>query len=333
MRLVQLLDEETGRRVARVADEGATLELLRGFASVHDLAVEAVRRGYGLADLVKGCAIDARRDYDEVERAGALCAPIDHPDPARLLVSGTGITHLGSAAARDAMHVANAQGGDEAAPSDSMQMFRWGLERGKPRVGEIGVQPEWFYKGDGSCIVPPGTPLTMPAFALAGGEEAEIVGVYLVDKRGRPWRIGFVLGNEFSDHVVEEQNYLYGAHSKLRECSMGPELLIGELPASVRGRSRVIRDGRPLWEGEFASGEDHMSHSLANLEHHHFKYAMFRRPDFVHCHFFGAAVLSFAAGVRAEPGDVFELDVPTFGRALRNPLRRADSETVTVTPL
>ena len=333
MRLVQLSNAETGRRVARVVDDGATLELLHGFTSVHDLANEAVRRGYGLADLVKSCAVDGRQDYDSVERAGTLCPPIDHPDPAHLLVSGTGITHLGSAAARDAMHGAHGQGGDEAAPSDSMKMFRWGLERGKPKVGEIGVQPEWFYKGDGSCIVPPGAPLTMPAFALAGGEEAEIVGVYLIDWRGRPWRIGFVLGNEFSDHVVEEQNYLYGAHAKLRECSLGPEILIGDLPASVRGRSRVIRDGQTLWEGEFASGEDHMSHSLANLEHHHFKYPMFRRPDFVHCHFFGAAVLSFAAGVRAEPGDVFELDVPALGRALRNSLRRADPETVTVTPL
>jgi len=333
MRLVQLTDEKAERRVARVVDDGAMLEVLQGHASVYDLAIEAIRRGYGLADLVRGCPVDARLDYDSVELAGALSAPIDHPDPARLLVSGTGITHLGSAAARDAMHSGNAESAIAAAPSDSMKMFRWGLERGKPRAGEVGVQPEWFYKGDGSCVVRPGAPLTMPSFALSGGEEAEIVGIYIVDKRGRPWRIGFALGNEFSDHLVEEQNYLYAAHAKLRECSMGPELLVGELPASVNGRSRVIRDGQTLWEGEFASGEDNMSHSIANLEHHHFKYPMFRRPDVVHCHFFGAAVLSFAAGVRPEPGDVFELDVAPFGRPLRNPLRRADAEPVTVTPL
>ena len=75
-------------------------------------------------------------------------------------------------------------------------------------------------------------------------------------------------------HAVEEQNYLYAAHSKLRECAMGPELLVGDLPASVRGLSRVLRDGETLWKGDFQSGEDHMAHSIANLEHHHFKYSM-----------------------------------------------------------
>ncbi len=51
-----------------------------------------------------------------------------------------------------------------------------------------------------------------------------------------------------------------------------------------------------------------MTHSLANIEHHHFKYAGFRRPGDVHCHYFGTATLSFAAGVTVQPGDVFEVD-------------------------
>ena len=333
MRLVQMKDETGRRQVARVGDDKTTLDVLAGYGSILELAREAIRRGCRLDDLVRVSKVDLRLEYDSVERAGGVCAPIDHPDPAHLLVSGTGITHVGSATARDAMHVAHAQDGGEAALSDSMRMFRWGLERGKPAAGETGVQPEWFYKDDGSCIVPPGAPLTMPAFALAGGEEAELVGVYVIDDRGQPRRIGFVLGNEFSDHIVEEQNYLYGAHSKLRECSLGPELLVGDLPASVRGISRVLRDGGTLWKGDFLSGEEHMSHSLRNLEHHHFKYSMFRQPGFVHCHFLGAAVLSFAAGVRTQPGDVFKIDVPVFGRPLRNSLRRGDAETVAVEAL
>ena len=101
----------------------------------------------------------------------------------------------------------------------------------------------------------------------------------------------------------------------------------------MRGLSRVLRAGETLWKGDFQSGEDHMSHSIANLEQHHFKYAMFRRPGSVHCHFFGAAVLSYAAGVRAAPDDVFKLDVPVFGRPLRNTLRLAAPETVTVEAL
>jgi hypothetical protein len=182
--------------------------------------------------------------------------------------------------------------------------------------------------------VPTGAVIPLPSFALAGAEEAEIAGLYLIDKSGNPWRIGYCLGNEFSDHITEAQNYLYLAHSKLRACAMGPELLVGELPGDVRGKSRIIRQGRTLWEEEFFSGEDNMSHSIANLEHFHFRYDMFRRPGDLHAYFFGAAVLSYAAGVKTQPGDEFEIEVPTFGKPLRNRMELSpDRGLVTVTPL
>jgi hypothetical protein len=130
---------------------------------------------------------------------------------------------------------------DEASLTDSMKMFRMGLEGGKPAKGKVGVQPEWFYKGDGSFVVGPGEPLVSPAFALDGGEEPEVAGIYVVGKDGVPYRVGFALLNEFSDHVVEKQNYLWLAHSKLRPCALGPELLLGALPADVRGTSRIKR--------------------------------------------------------------------------------------------
>ncbi len=57
-----------------------------------------------------------------------------------------------------------------------MRMFRMGVEGGKPAPGEAGVQPEWFYKGDGSGLVASGEPLVSPAFARDGGEEPEIAG-------------------------------------------------------------------------------------------------------------------------------------------------------------
>jgi hypothetical protein len=115
---------------------------------------------------------------------------------------------------------------------------------------------------------------------------------------------------------------------------MGPELLVGELPGDVRGKSRIIRQGRTLWEEEFFSGEDNMSHSIANLEHFHFRYDMFRRPGDLHAYFFGAAVLSYAAGVKTQPGDEFEIEVPTFGKPLRNRMELSpDRGLVTVSPL
>ena len=121
----------------------------------------------------------------------------------------------------------------EAELTDSMKMFKMGLEGGKPAAGAEGVQPEWFYKGDGSVLVAPGRPLSSPAFARDGGEEPEVVGVYVVAPDGTPCRLGFALGNEFSDHVTERENYLWLAHSKLRPCSFGPELRLGPLPGDV----------------------------------------------------------------------------------------------------
>jgi len=166
-----------------------------------------------------------------------------------------------------------------------------------------------------------GQAIEMPDFALDGGEEPEIAGLYLIGADGQPWRLGYALGNEFSDHVTERQNYLYLAHSKLRNCGLGPALLVGELPEHVDGVSRIIGlDGQVRWEKAFVSGERNMSHTIANLEHHHFKYGLFTRPGDVHIHFFGTATLSFADNVQVQAGETFEIASPQFGPALSNRL-------------
>ena len=316
MRLVQFKSRSGERKVGFPDEGGGFIVPLAGSNTVYDLASGAIERGVSLADAVAAAAHDAPVSYDEIIAEGRLNAPLDHPEPARFWITGTGLTHIGSADARDKMHeIAH---GADADMTDSMKIFRMGLEGGKPGEGEVGVQPEWFFKGLGTCVVPPESDIPMPAFALAGGEEAEIVGLYLIGPDGNPWRLGFALGNEFSDQVTEALNYLYLAHSKLRDCSIGPELLVGDLPDDTRGKIRVIRDGQTLWEGEFLSGESNMSHSVRNLEHYHFRYDMFRRPGDLHAYFFGAPLLSCANGVETQSGDCFEIDVPDFGRPLRN---------------
>lgn len=317
MRLVQFISPQGERGVGLVDPTGRTLLPLRDTPSVYTLALEADRVGRPLGDLVSTRVGMEAIDYDRVVREHRVLPPLDHPDPAHCYVTGTGLNHLGSALARNAMH---AQADDAAAPTDSLRLFQWGVEGGKPEGGGVGVQPEWFYKGDGTCIVPPEQPLPLPPFALDGGEEAELVGLYVIGVSGAVLRIGFALGNEFADHVMERQNYLYLAHSKLRPSSIGPELLIGELPQDIVGEVRVVRDGVVLWSDEFRTGERNMSYSIANIEHHHFKYAQFRRPGDVHCHFFGAATLSCSAGIRTRPGDRFEISAPIFTRPLRNPM-------------
>lgn len=207
--------------------------------------------------------------------------------------------------------------------TDSMKMFRMGLGGGKPAQGDRGVQPEWFYKGTGAGAVGPGKPLTAPAFALDGGEEPEIAAFYLIGPDGTPHRIGYSLANEFSDHVTEGSNDLYLAHSKLRPAAFGPELLVGALPPDIRGTSRIRRSSKITREKPCLSGEANMSHSLENLEYHHFKYDIFRQPGDLHVHMLGTATLSFADGIKPEPGDLFEIQSPQFGLPLINPLALA----------
>jgi hypothetical protein len=208
-----------------------------------------------------------------------------------------------------------------------------GLKGGKPAGGGVGSQPEWFYKGDGSSVIGTGEALEMPAFALDGGEEPEIAGIYVIDPHGEPRRLGFCLANEFSDHVTERHNYLWLAHSKLRAAALGPEILSASLPDDVRGASRILHGGQVIWERPFLTGESNMSHTIGNLEHHHFKYGNFRRPGDVHVHFFGTATLSFSDQVRVEPGDEFDISADAFLLPLRNRLARASARTFAVRPL
>jgi hypothetical protein len=317
MLLIQYTSTAGERRVGIL--NGDAVAPLSGHATTLDLAQAAIAAGVGMAALAEADAGSPDESYEAIARDGRLLAPLDHPDPAHCYVTGTGLTHLGSADTRDAMH--KKIGGDVETLSDSMKMFRMGVEGGKPAPGATGVQPEWFYKGDGSIVRAGGQALDMPEFSLDGGEEPEIAGLYVVGADGQPCRLGFALGNEFSDHVTERQNYLYLAHSKLRNCALGPALLVGSLPAHVKGVSRIVdAGGKVRWEKPFVSGEQNMSHTIANLEYHHFKYGLFARPGDVHIHFFGTATLSFADNVRVQAGESFEIASPQFGPALRNRL-------------
>ena len=323
MLLIQYTTAAGERRAGILS--GDTVTPIQGYASTLELAQAAIARGHSLASLADAAAGGAAESYEAIAQEGRLLAPIDHPDAAHCYVTGTGLTHLGSADTRDSMH--KKIGGDVESLSDSMKMFRMGVEGGKPAANEAGVQPEWFYKGDGSIVAASGQPLEMPDFALDGGEEPEVAGLYVIGDDGQPYRVGYAIGNEFSDHVTERQNYLYLAHSKLRACGLGPALLVGEAPVHIEGTSRIYdAEGKVRWEKAFFSGEQNMSHTIANLEHHHFKYELFKRPGDVHIHFFGTATLSVADNISVKPGETFEIEAPQFGPALRNKLAVGKTE-------
>jgi hypothetical protein len=356
MRLIQLRHVHGGRRTGVVSD--GSIELLRGGESIYAFAQLALNGRATLRAVVEGSVMQEALDYDAVYSGASdwrILPAVDHPaEAARCLVSGTGLTHMASAKNRDAMHAAasmeraaergeqaagrveqaveqaalaerasGAWTGQEARPTDSMRMYQLGVEGGRPAAGEIGAAPEWFYKGSGMALRAHGEPLDIPPHAEDGGEEPEIAGIYVIDSTGAPRRIGMAQGNEFSDHKFEKRNYLNLAASKLMTCAIGPELVVDPDFGSVAGEVSIERGGAAIWRKQIRSGDSAMSHSLANLEHHHFKHAGHRRPGDVHVHFFGADAFSFGEGVTLQDGDVMQVQFAGFGRALRNPLRVA----------
>lgn len=245
---------------------------------------------------------------------------VDTADLHRVLITGTGLTHLGSMQSRNQMHADHSE--DKAGMTDSAKMFAMGIRGGKPPVGQRGVSPEWFYKGSGYNLRGHRWTLELPGFSGDGGEEAELVGCYIIDSKGVPRRLGFALGNEWSDHATERVNYLYLAPSKLRQCAVGPELMTDFDFQELKLHCQVIRDGETIYDsGELLTGEQHMCHSLVNCEDHHFKYPQHRVPGDVHLHFFGTSKLSFGQrDWKYQDGDEIRI-VPHSGAALINTVR------------
>jgi hypothetical protein len=318
MRLIQFLNAENKRFVGIV--EHGKINTLHSVQTVYDLFFYAEQKLCSIENAAKQLASGMMEDYASIADQNRLLVPLDHPDPYHCWITGTGLTHTGGAASRNAMHEKTGMEA-ETDLTDSMKMFRFGLANGKFTGEKPASQPEWFYKGNGLTMVNPGGELISPEYAMDGGEEPEIAGLYIINKKGIPKRIGFALANEFSDHKMEQINYLYLAHSKLRSCSFGPEILLGELPEQIEGESKIIRNNQTVWQKKFLTGELNMTHNIANLEHHHFKYELFRQPGDVHVHFFGTAVLSYTDGFETKNGDLFEIAADCFDMPLRNHLK------------
>lgn len=322
MRLVQLIHSIEGRKIALVDEPN--LRIISGFSNVYALASEAVGHNGDISALITQNLSDTSLEYDPIYNGLSdwkLLPSFDHPtEPMKLMLTGTGLTHKASADNRQKMHMAK----QEDDLTDSMKMYMMGVEGGHPAAGEIGVQPEWFYKGNASILRPHGVPLEIPSYGNDGGEEPEIAGVYLLDLNAQPWRIGFTTANEFSDHIMERKNYLYLAPSKIRNCAIGPELVINSNFQDISGEVRIKRNGKLLWNKSIKTGEQNMAHSLANLEYHHFKYANHRIPGQAHIHFYGADAFSFGEQLALREEDIMEIQWKGFGRPLKNSLKKSE---------
>ena len=103
LRLIQILSTGGERCVAAVTGGGPAWRI-KGSTTVLALAQAAIAARSTLEDLVDAAGRAETFDLDEALRRGRVLAPVDHPDAARVFLTGTGLTHLGSADARDRMH-------------------------------------------------------------------------------------------------------------------------------------------------------------------------------------------------------------------------------------
>ena len=345
MNVVQFEIPGKGRRVG-VVDSGRVVDVTSGFPELRfvvDVFGAAQVAGRSFAEFLGAAAAENSWPTFTLEellvaRPGGsepfLHPPLDHPDPHRVLVSGTGLTHTGGMKSRDQMHkedggaddASEVAAQDEEPQTDSAKMFAMGIAGGKPNSGERGAGPEWFYKGNGSVLRGPNDSLLIPDFTEDGGEEPELAGLYIIGEDGQPYRLGFALGNEWSDHAVERVNYLYLAPSKLRTCAIGPELNTDFAFDTLDLRCTATRNGETIYDsGSLLSGEENMCHSLVNCEDHHFKYAQHRRPGDVHVHFFGTSKLSHSTrDWKYQPGDEIRIEAPTFSSPLVNVVAAGD---------
>jgi hypothetical protein len=301
-RLVQIIHPDYGRRVALVNGDGGSddeLHLLSTYRTAYDFAAAAIETGQKLRELLSTDLSGIVLNYSEVYalRSGWRFLPsFDHPEhTACCLVSGC----------------ANAHGITDSAPD----------------------APPWFTKGNGMHLRAHGEPLTIPAFALGGAEEAELVAVYLIGPDGVPRRVGLTPGNEFADPAMAAQDARLLSRAKLRNCAIGPELALDAEFQDVAGSVAIERSGASIWSKEIRTGEQRTAFRLEAIEQHHFEFEPHRIPGDVHVHFLGGSVSSYGDGVVLEAGDEVVIQWDGFGRPLRNRIEREPAATHSVESL
>jgi len=297
-RLVQIIHPDFGRRVALVNED--ELHLLSTFRTAYAFATAAIETGQKLRDLLStdlsGIVLDYREVY-ELRSGWRFLPSFDHPDhTACCLVSGC----------------ANAHGAVN---------------------GALPAAPPWFTKGNGMHLRAYGEPLTIPAFAYSGAEEAELAAVYLVGADGVPRRVGLTPVNEFADPAMPLQDARLLSRAKLRNCAIGPELALDAEFQDVAGSVRIERGGAPIWSKEIRTGEKHTAFRLAQIEQHHFEFEPHRIPGDVHVHFLGCSFSSYGDGVVLGEGDEVVIQWEGFGRPLRNRIERDPAATHSVKSL
>lgn len=332
MNLIQL--QHQGQLFTAYVDTNKQcLQLTNKPAPLYQWIRDAIQSKKTLQALLQANLGEQRITFSDYQDNYQAYLPVTHPNAKHTIIGGTGLTHANRAKLRVLSEINNPLH-DTACLSDSERVYMSGVTNGKPENILQGAKPEWFYKGDISILKPSQTPVTVPAHDLGIGEEAELIAVYYISDELSSYRIGYCLGNEFCDHKLEESNFFYISQSKLRECSIGAEIIIGNHELDVvNGHVRIIRDDNIIWNKPFASGQKRMNFSMENLEHHVFQHTALRRPDSFYFHFLGADQISHSDDIRLQHDDEIVIEAEPFQFPLVNRLQFESEQRVYRTEL
>lgn len=287
--------------------------------SLLDVVKASLKKDQPLSQYIADNLSNTYLDIVDMASPAFTFKAISHHHPMSTWVGGTGLTHKNRAAIRKHMEGRDAR---NEALSDSEKIYMAGVHDGKKQLSKEGARPEWFFKGHAEQIVTSGEVLPIPSHDIGGGEEAELVGVYYIDEHKHAHRLGFCLGNEFSDHTLERENHFYISQCKLRSFAVGSELMIGELPLSVQLTSSIYRDEKLFWHAEIATGQENMIHSYDNIESHVFRHAQFMMPDTLYYHFMGTSYISYIDGITMEDKDIVKIESECFKFPLINQINK-----------
>jgi len=300
VRLVRFHALGKGVRIGSV-EGGSVIDLTsidpRLFSSIPRMVKLAESQGVSLDTLVEDTVGRLRGDpyeYAALDRAATgseahLLLPYRPPE-----VWGCGVTYERSRKARE----------DETTVKGPYDMV-YEAER-----------PEVFFKATGERCVGPNEPICVRSDSESTVPEAELAFVV----GAGPSIIGYMVGNDVTARDIEGQNPLYLPQAKIFKgcCALGPAFVSSEglkQPHSLGVRCRILRNGRPVFEGETNTSK--LKRSLDEL----LVYLCRNNPVPL-----GSVCLTGTGtvppmGFTLRQGDVIEIEIEGLG-LLRNPVRQ-----------
>jgi len=312
MNLIQFQDNDV-MRIGFDAEGNGTIVCFKNPGSLYDFFTHHISMGEDIERSINNELGNKIVSYSDLLFNRQIQIPVAPTDLSHCHVSGVGLTHSSSVLI----------GSKSNNLTDVERVHLAGLEQGKPNKMQLGARPAWFYKGNGNLLRPTGEILDIPLLAKGVGEEAELVAIYIIDKNRVPRRVGFSLGNEFSDHLLEKENLYYLPQAKMLNCSVGAEIFPGELPNNMKGKIEILNKEEELtWGVDIETGWSKLIHSLENIENYAFQNAIFCMPGDVHYLFLGSDKLSFSDGVVLNDGDQIKIYGNLFSFPLVNKIRK-----------